>query len=99
MLHMTKTFRAYSLDQQLLLPPDMRSWLPEGDLALFVPMLEQAIRHVGQPPVHVTADAGYFSEANLTAPQFAAIECSGPPDRSPHARTVSAGRSRQGPFS
>ena len=33
---MTKTFRPYSLDQQLLLPPDMRSWLPEGDLALFV---------------------------------------------------------------
>src|SRR5262245_49238270 len=33
---MTKIFRPYSLDQQLLLPPDMRSWLPEGDLALFV---------------------------------------------------------------
>jgi len=33
---MTKTFRPYSLDQQLRLPPDMRGWLPEGDLALFV---------------------------------------------------------------
>jgi len=33
---MTKPFRPYSLDQQLLLPPDLRSWLPEGDLALFV---------------------------------------------------------------
>lgn len=33
---MTKSFRPYSLDQQLLLPPDMRSWLPEGDVALFV---------------------------------------------------------------
>jgi hypothetical protein len=33
---MTKTFRPYSLDQQLLLSPDMRSWLPEGDVALFI---------------------------------------------------------------
>ena len=36
MLSMIKIFRPYSLDQQLLLPPDMRGWLPEGDLALFV---------------------------------------------------------------
>lgn len=33
---MGKTFRAYNLDQQLLLPPDMRQWLPEGHLALFL---------------------------------------------------------------
>jgi transposase len=33
---MTKTFRPYTLDQQLLLPPDLRAWLPEGDLALFI---------------------------------------------------------------
>jgi transposase len=33
---MTKVFRPYTLDQQLLLPPDMRQWLPEGDLALFI---------------------------------------------------------------
>ena len=33
---MTKTFRPYSLDQQLLLPPDLRAWLPEGDVALVV---------------------------------------------------------------
>jgi transposase/methylmalonyl-CoA mutase cobalamin-binding subunit len=31
-----KTFRPYTLDQPLLLPPDMREWLPEGDLALFI---------------------------------------------------------------
>jgi len=35
-LAMTKAFRPYTLDQQLLLPPDMRQWLPEGDLALFI---------------------------------------------------------------
>jgi hypothetical protein len=33
---MTKLFRPYSLDQRLLLPPDLRGWLPEGHLALFV---------------------------------------------------------------
>src|SRR5215510_9071613 len=33
---MTKLFRPYSQDQRLLLPPDMREWLPDGDLALFI---------------------------------------------------------------
>ena len=33
---MTKVFRPYSLDQRLLLPPDLREWLPEDDLAWFV---------------------------------------------------------------
>ena len=33
---MTKLFRPYSMDQRLLLPPDLREWLPEGHLALFV---------------------------------------------------------------
>src|SRR4029077_9059851 len=33
---MAKDFFPYSIDQRLLLPPDMRDWLPEGHLALFV---------------------------------------------------------------
>jgi transposase len=33
---MAKLFRPYSLDQQLLLPPDLREWLPEDDLAWFI---------------------------------------------------------------
>jgi transposase len=33
---MAKQFLPYELEQQILLPPDMRSWLPEGHLALFV---------------------------------------------------------------
>jgi len=61
---MGKTFRAYNLDQRLLLPPDMRQWLPEGHLALFlldvVSQLELTeIMKVyedgdgrGQPPYH-----------------------------------------------
>ena len=61
---MGKTFRAYNLDQRLLLPPDMRQWLPEGHLALFlVDVVSQldlsGIMKVyedgdgrGQPPYH-----------------------------------------------
>lgn len=33
---MDKRFRPYDLNQRLLLPPDMRDWLPEGHLALFI---------------------------------------------------------------
>ena len=33
---MTHLFRPYSQDQRLLLPPDMREWLPDGDLASFI---------------------------------------------------------------
>ena len=33
---MAKGFLPYTLDQHLLLPPDMRASLPEGHLALFV---------------------------------------------------------------
>ena len=33
---MAKGFLPYSLDPRLLLPPDMRAWLADGHLALFV---------------------------------------------------------------
>ena len=33
---MAKNFLPYTPEQRLLLPPDMREWLPEGHLALFV---------------------------------------------------------------
>jgi transposase len=33
---MAKGFLPYSIDQRLLLPPDMREWLPEAHLALFI---------------------------------------------------------------
>jgi transposase len=33
---MARGFLPYSIDQRLLLPPDMRQWLPEGHLALFL---------------------------------------------------------------
>src|SRR5215831_78197 len=36
LLGMSKTFRAYDLSQLLLLPPDLRQWLPAEHLALYV---------------------------------------------------------------
>jgi transposase len=61
---MTKGFRPYSLDQRLLLPPDLREWLPADDLAWFISdtvdeLDLSAIVHTyeardgrGQPPYH-----------------------------------------------
>ena len=33
---MAKGYLSYDIDQRLLLPPDMRGWLPEGHLGLFI---------------------------------------------------------------
>ena len=60
---MAKTFRPYTPEQELLLPPSLRDWLPENHLAYFVSdVVDQldlsAIESVyeeeerGQPPYH-----------------------------------------------
>jgi transposase len=61
---MGKRFRAYNVDQKLLLPPDLREWVPEGHLALFVGELVEQLdlrpiiqpydegEQRGQPPYH-----------------------------------------------
>jgi transposase len=66
------------------------------DVQQFVPMLEQVGRNVQSVPEVVTADAGYFSEANLTAPPLTGIELYVPPDRQQHrsAAAASAGPPR-----
>lgn len=35
-MSMARSFRPYSMDQQLLLPPNLRDWVPEGHLSLFI---------------------------------------------------------------
>lgn len=37
------TFRSYQLEQSLLLPPDVKDWLPEGHLAYHVSDLVDAL--------------------------------------------------------
>lgn len=54
---MSKTFRPYSLDQQLLLPPDLRAWLPEGHLALYVSDVVDALDLSAIYRVYEEADA------------------------------------------
>jgi hypothetical protein len=40
---MSKTFRSSTLNQRRLLPPDLREWLPEGHVALFVSAVVDAL--------------------------------------------------------
>ena len=53
---MAKTFRPYTLDQQLLLPPDLRAWLPEGHLALYVSDVVDALDRSAILRVYAAAD-------------------------------------------
>ena len=46
-----------------------------NDKQQLVPMIEQVAANCGAWPAQVSADAGYFSEANVTAPQLAASSC------------------------
>src|SRR5512145_3477416 len=46
---MAKTYRPYVPEQDLLLPPSLRDWLPEGHLAFFVSDLVGAVGPVGDP--------------------------------------------------
>ena len=64
MERMDKTFRDYDLDQEFLLPPNLRDWLPEDHLALFVSDVVEGLDLAailesyatrdgrGQPPYH-----------------------------------------------
>ena len=61
MKKMSSRFKSYCPDQMLLLPPDMKQWLPEGDLAYFIMEVVEALdlsaiysryssSRAGQPP-------------------------------------------------
>ena len=44
---MSKTFRSYDLNQQLLLPPDLRQWLPPAHLALYISDVVESLNLAG----------------------------------------------------
>jgi transposase len=52
-----------------------------NDKRSFLPLLEKIESNLGALPDSVTADAGFFSESNLSDPRFAAVECYVPPER------------------
>jgi transposase len=51
---MAKGYLPYDIDQRLLLPPDMRAWLPEGHLALF---LLDVVSALDLSPIYAVYDA------------------------------------------
>ena len=53
-----------------------------------MPLLTQVQTNTGQRPSVMTADAGYFSEANLTAAAVEGIDCYVPPDRHTHGHAL-----------
>ena len=79
---MAKTYRPYVPEQDLLLPPSLRDWLPEGHLAFFVSdLVDQldlsAITTVyedeerGYPPYHPVMLTKVLGEcANVAATKF-----------------------------
>jgi hypothetical protein len=55
-----------------------------NDKAQLVPMLTQVVAQLGAHPVAASADAGYFSDANVTDRALQAIDLYVPPDRQHH---------------
>jgi transposase len=52
-----------------------------NDKKQLVPMLEKVKENVGRTPEHVTADAGYFSEAAVTDAKLEGVDLLVPPNR------------------
>lgn len=55
-----------------------------NDKKQLVPMIKKVKENLGTLPENVSADAGYFSETNVTAPDLKAIDLYIPPDRQKH---------------
>lgn len=55
-----------------------------NDKHQLVPMLEQVDQNLGRLPAQVSADAGYFSEANVSHPDLGAVELYVAPERHRH---------------
>ena len=55
-----------------------------NDKKQLVPMVEEVKENLGKMPDKVSADAGYFSESNVTDKRLADVELYVPPDRQKH---------------
>ena len=56
---MAKTYRPYVPEQDLLLPPSLRDWLPEGHLAFFVSDLVDQLDLSAITTVYEDEERGY----------------------------------------
>ena len=52
-----------------------------NDKRAFLPLLEDIESNLAALPDRVTADSGFFSQANLSDPRFTGVECYVPPER------------------
>jgi transposase len=59
-----------------------------------VPMLELLAENTGAKPAKVSADAGYFSEANVTDPRLAGVELFIPPNQRENSTAQAGGYGR-----
>jgi transposase len=59
-----------------------------NDKKQLLPMTEQIKANMGQSPKALSADAGYFSEDNLTSEELESIELYIPPDRMKHSTKI-----------
>jgi transposase len=55
-----------------------------NDSAQLVPLLAQVVANLGRKPTAASADAGYFSQEQLTDPRLNGIDLHVPPDRQRH---------------
>jgi transposase len=55
-----------------------------NDKRQLVPIMEQVAENLGQMPPQASADAGYFSTANVQDPRLAGVDLYVPPDRQKH---------------
>jgi hypothetical protein len=62
-----------------------------NDLQQLVPLLAQAEANLGEKPRQASADAGYFSDANVTAESVQGIELYVTPDRQKHGMRAAPG--------
>ena len=59
-----------------------------NDKKQLVPVLQQVEKNVGKLPEKATADSGYFSEQNITAPELAGVDLYVPPNRQKHGEVL-----------
>lgn len=55
-----------------------------NDKKQLIPMVKQVKENLGELPKNVSADAGYFSETNVTEAELKAVDLYIPPDRQKH---------------
>lgn len=64
------------------------------DCGQLIPMLLQVAQNVGEMPKAVSADAGYYSEGNVTASALAGVDLHVPPNQREKGPTKAAGGGR-----